>query len=285
MDSRRRSRRIILTILGAILAFVAAVFFEAWWSTGRVIDRARQHCDVELARLRSERVYRPNLFEPEEEGDTWDVLKPAVEICHSTWTHATWSPFFTDALGRLNNCQEDRERLLESLAPVIEELKRGLRRRLVESDVWSDHTLTNRVNFLGMNRALGVLNGAILHREAQGRVSEVVDFVLICLGLADRLKVNGTTWDEMEAAHGDKVGFRAIRRLLMAPALAPSELAKLAMALEKLEPRAGSGLLDIQCRSTLESHLWILRALDGEVQVREDVERFGNGPKLRHAYS
>jgi len=268
-----RARRIILAILGVVVALGAAVFLDVWISSGNVIEGERQRIAQALERLRLERVHRPVLFEPAEDGNSFDLIKLAAEPARTTWTSATWSPFFTDNQGRLKSVpDEERDRVLETISPQFEILKRALRRSLTDPDRWSEAALRRGPSYLGENRLLGVLDGAIRHRAAQGRFPVVADYILISLGLSDRLKVKGDIWAQVNGGIGDRIAFDAIRRHLADPAMPLVELNRLASAIERLAAAPREDYVDAHFRFNLQGHHWLLRACDGDREVRKEIE-------------
>ena len=179
----------------------------------------------------------------------------------------------------------DRDRILDSIQPQFEVLKRALRRRWTEPVHWTDEALVKGSSFLGENRLLGALEGAIVHRHAQGRHVEATDLLLVCLGFTDRLKVKGSSWSEINAAFGDRVSHGAIRRLLTDPTHPTEELKRLARALEDLAAAPAPDLQDVHRRRSVENGFSVLCLAEGLHGVRETVLEEAFRPGIRDAWS
>ena len=119
----------------------------------------------------------------------------------------------------------------------------------------------------------------------------VVDYILISLGLSDRLKVKGGVWAQVNAGIGDRIAFGAIRRHLADPAMPLVELNRLASAIERLAAAPQENYVDAHFRFNLLGHHWLLRACDGDREVRKEMEDsrdnsgVGSVPALRDAYA
>ena len=117
------------------------------------------------------------------------------------------------------------------------------------------------------------------------------DYILISLGLADRLKVKGGAWAQLNAGVGDRIAFDAIRRHLADTAMPLLELNRLASAIEKIAAASQESYVDAHFRFNLQGHHWLLRACDGDREVRKEIEensdRSGAGSvlTLRDAYT
>jgi hypothetical protein len=223
-------------IVGLVLTIPVEIYLGLWLEASWRVERERCRVSEGLARLRAEQVLRPNFFDPEVEGNSWELIRPALRSWKSSPTTAERVYFFTDKGDRPRGKPEDLDRILDMVQPRIQDLKEALRRRLAEPDHdYGAHIRDGVPDVMQAWSVFTVLSGAATHRQFQGRDGEALDCILICLGLADHLRVKGEGLHEAAAGSGDRLGFDALKRLLAAHDLTASELTRLSRALERLE--------------------------------------------------
>jgi hypothetical protein len=222
-------------IVGLVLTIPVENYLGLWLEASYRLGRERKKVVAELSALRAERVYRPSLFEPEVEGNSWDLLKTALPFWKNSHIDPDRKLFYPDQQGRLRGDPQNLDRVLLILQPRFDEIRQALRCRFV--DPGHDYSTAAVVvpHLLEANSAFSVLVGAASQLQSEGRHKEALDSLLICLGLADHLRVKGYAISVAIAISGDNLGFDRLKRLLASHHLESAELARLARALEILE--------------------------------------------------
>lgn len=265
MTFRSRFWPVLFGLCALILISAGAGYLEAWNSSGRILERERKFVHAGLAERRARHVLRPNLFEPAEEGNSWDILKGALPFWNNSHIDPERRLFHRSRDGRLEAAPQELNRVLESLHPRIEILRRALRRRHVEPN--HDYDRWEVPHLLGMQHAGTVMTGVAAHLQREGRHDEALDHILICFGLADHLRVKGLHISVIFSLACDRDAFNALERLLADHGLDRPSLQRLARSLEGLES-SWPHPKDFYRDSDLDSRHFILRLAERGPETR-----------------
>jgi len=275
----------LAVVVGLIVTIPVEIYLGVWLEAGYRLGRERRRAEAGMARLRAERVVRPNYFEPAIEGNSWELILPALQKWKPTPTATERVLFFTDKGDRPRGNPEDLDRILKMVQPGIEGLKEALHRCHAEPNHDYDAHIREGVpDVMEALSAFTVLSGAATHRQMQGRDSESLDYILICLGLADHLRVKGGGMHEMVGGTGDRLGFDALKRLLAAHDMPESELARLSRALDRKESSWPDPLQVERWLEPQERHA-LVEAAAGGIPTDEFTLRWPDIPRWRYFYS
>ena len=87
----KRAGRRVAFVGGLAAAWAAVLLMGEWAWSGHVLARERERIAGELKRLRSERVERPVLVGPEEDGNACVLIAEAALPAYKDWTYSIWS--------------------------------------------------------------------------------------------------------------------------------------------------------------------------------------------------
>ncbi len=209
--TRRRARGIVLGVIVGIIATLIGTAVSVLFSAKSRVDRERLSVNERIAALRSERVLRPVFIEPEESGNGWDLLAPALEAI-GTLSEPETKAFLSFCFDESEKPDPDKAALvLEKISPYIADLKRMLRRPHVEPDYDYEQHFHMKLPVLSKVLTAGrILADAAKLRHDAGRTGDTVDLLTIAWGLADRIEVKGMIVNQLA---GDDCRGRAADRL------------------------------------------------------------------------
>ncbi|HEU4339276.1 MAG TPA: hypothetical protein VFS19_04345 [Planctomycetota bacterium] len=285
--NRPRSGRwkawIILGIAAAAGLGLGLHFGPPWVRAGEEIEAQRQLVASRVDTLRSKRVLRPALFEPAEEGNGWGPFVAALAGVSGLGDEdLVGFPTFS----RDENPQPDPARIeaaVELIRFKIDSLKHALRRPYVEPGY--DYENVIGATFPEIARALKsswILCDAAENAHARGRGDEAVDFLVITLGIADRLTVKSHVVQEVAAAEIRTRGLETLKKILSNHRLDARQLERLANALEACDPALGTDGAWME-RQDLAVRL-ILLSLYDHPHLRTTHDEALNA-SLRHSFS
>src|SRR5689334_14539092 len=192
MTDKPRSRawqilRRVALALASLLSIYIAVYLFFWLRAGPAIEREKVKVAQQTAELRNLRDMRPNLFEPAEEGNSWDLIEKTLQFPMSEDDRDEF-PILREDFSTMK-ATGDLDRVLETLRPALESLKGALRRRYVEpvewrtKDDWWNHGHSEHVSYTTWSL---ILKAAAEFRHQQGKDDQALEFITLGLGLADR---------------------------------------------------------------------------------------------------
>lgn len=282
MTRRRWIWWIFIPIPTVIVAGVGILFGSAWLKAGRTLHQQRLVVPARTAALKAERVIRPIVFEPAEVGNGWDLLTPALAAIGAL-TDEDLVGFPSYGLEEINPPDPERiETVLARIRPHIEGLKQALRRPSVEPDTNYDNLLDQKYPWMAHAlKTSKILRDSAGHRHAGGRSAEAVEFVLIMMGIADRVAVKGFLIHELVATVIRSLGHESLRNVLASHDLSTAELHRLSRVLGELDPRPET---DTQwlAREDLYFRQVVLNLVDRPERGGVNV---GTVPSARHYFS
>jgi hypothetical protein len=233
-------RWIILGMSVAVIAGLGLHFGPPWVRAGEVIAAQRQIVANRVDSLRSKRVLRPVLFEPAEEGNGWGHFVTALAgVSGLRDQDLVGFPSFSGG----ENLEPDPARIEASIELVrfkIETLKRALRRPWMEPGF--DYGNFVGETFPELARAMKtsrILCDAAENAHARDRADEAVDFLVINLGIADRLTVKSHLVQELTAADVRTRSLESLKKILSNHRLGARQLERLARVLDACDPSGG----------------------------------------------
>ncbi len=231
---RRKALWIVLGVVGLILASAVGIYLDAWISAGRVIERERAEVSRRIDDLRQQRVLRPNLFEPAEEGNAWPLIMKA-------WSFIAAIPkvdleVLPEFDGEPQVDPAITERLLASVQPTVDELKAALRRPWVEPDhPYDQHAVMETPHLRPGIRVFRLLAATARRRHEVGKDEEAIEYLVTGLGLSDCLSVKGTIICELVSFVGQSIALEGLKQILADHDLSPPALDRLSRALDRLD--------------------------------------------------
>ena len=209
---------VLMTIVGMVLT--------SWSSAGEYIERERKQVELRHDTLRTRGVNRPRFFEPAEEGNSWDIVGPAVD----------WNFYFDHA--------DDGK---------LDAAKQGLRRSWTEPH----HPYPPSVSGFKVYQDRGYeIFGAAAIGPGDGETDRAIDLLAVGWGLADRMTVNQDLESLTIYFHWQRRGFEVLRRFLRIAELTPAHLKRLAELLDlvnshPVDLREGFEVSDMLLRMSL----------------------------------
>ncbi|HTF57103.1 MAG TPA: hypothetical protein VK661_07710, partial [Planctomycetota bacterium] len=257
-------------------------FFSAWVRAGRVLDVQRKAVPERVAALRSQRVLRPNLFDPAEEGNAWELETRALEALAALPAEDLegFPSFSGDE--HPNPDPAKIESTLKKIRPQIEDLKHALRRRWVEPNYRYEEHVGLKMPHLSQAIRMGkLLRDGAVYLHGEGKLNEAVDFIVLGLGLADHIVVKGSLVPGMVGIVVRSCIHEALRKILAAHHLDTASLQRLARTLDLLES-AEPNLNECLRVDDLFTRLVILDLVDHQLK---GVGDFTAGASFRHWFS
>lgn len=232
----RRALWIVLGLVAINLSLFAGCFLSKWIPAGKVIERERTRVNQEIAAIRAERVTRPVLFEPAEEGNSWELLTEGLAPFGNLSGDEKYAlptlreQFYPDSP------QEDVTELLKKIEPAFEVLKRALRRPWVEPGYRYEEGFDLGMPHLNSSiQACYMLSDRAWARHEAGNSAEAVDLLITGFGLAERVTVKGLVVCELARIADAEIMFEMFRRMLGNLRLASGDLARMERALALIE--------------------------------------------------
>jgi hypothetical protein len=237
---RRRARGIVLAVIGAIIASLVGTALSLQFNAKSRVDRERLAVHERIDALRSERVLRPLFFEPEESGNGWDLLVPALGAIGALSEPETkaFASFRSDETEKLDS--DKASAVLEKIGPQIADLKRMLRRREVEPDYPYEQHFHMKLPLLSKALTAGrILADAAKLRHDTGRTGDTVDLLKIAWGLADRIEVKGMIVNLLVGDDSRRRAADCLREILGSYKFSASELKRLQEATDTVATSKG----------------------------------------------
>jgi len=232
------SHRVIWIVIG-VGVILAAVFIGIALGvrakTSKAVQVERDKLKDRMAVLRAERVLRPNLFEPAEEGNAWDVFTKALE------PFAGLPEADIEAISAYFNGEPEADRgkvdgHLAAALPHLDELKRALRRSWVEPDYRYEQGSELMIPQLNSSiRAARYLAAAAKRDHEQGKGEDAVSDILAVLGVADYIAVKAILVSELVAIVCRAIAHTALKAILSDHDLPTAALGRLARSMDRLE--------------------------------------------------
>lgn len=281
--SRRRALWIVLGLIGAVLASLVAIYVSVWSGAGRVIDRERERVPERIAALRAERVTRPLLFEPAEEGNGWELLAQALDAIaglseddYAAFPHAAAVEARTPRLEKV-------EAVLIRLAPQFEALKSALRRTWVEPDYPYEKHHEMVLPLLAKSiRSSRVLADAAQIRHDAGRTSEAAEFLVMAWGIADRMSVKGAMVHDLVKMTCAGIAGSQLREILAHHRFSNQDLTRLQSALDRLAAARGDVMGNFRTED-LMARAWVVDFEHGDGRLSGHAELRGSAWDLYSA--
>ena len=274
---------IIVGIAAAAALGLGVHFGPPWVRAGETIEAQRQLVASRVDALRSKRIMRPALFEPAEEGNGWRPLVVCVSgISGLTDKELEGFPSFS----RDANPEPDPAKIEASVELIrfkIDSLKHALRRPFVEPEYEYENFIGE--TFTELSRALKssrILCDAAENAHARGRGDEAVDFLVLTLGIADRLTVKSHVIQEVVSADIRTRGLETLKKILSNHRLDARQLERLASVLDACDPASGNDGAWME-RQDLAVRL-ILLSLYARPNVGTSYDEALNA-SLRHSFS
>jgi hypothetical protein len=231
LRSRPKRFRALLILLGVVVVIslsFAGILASAWIRAGRRLELEKGEVDRKIAALKATRVLRPNFFEPPEEGNSWDLLAPAVASLDALDRNAF--PYFRDE-GKPIPSEAEIERIVASAGPAIEQLKAALRRSWVEPGHGYEKGMDLGLRVVAYCDSARILGDMAEWRFRRGETQQAVDLIIASLGLADRLSVKAFTSYEVGRVAIVKSLVRHLQSILASMRLSGTDLERLDRAL------------------------------------------------------
>ncbi|HEU4339275.1 MAG TPA: hypothetical protein VFS19_04340, partial [Planctomycetota bacterium] len=223
----------------AAMLTVGVLFLTDWTKAGRVLDGQRRAVADHIAALRSAKIARPVLFEPAEEGNSWDLIAPALKaiseipdqelVCLPSYE--MWRPEDAPEPGL-----GETEKLMEKLGPHLETLKRALRRPSVEPPFDFDNPVNHDTSIgSGTVRTAEILRDLTALALEQGKAEKAVELVILTLGIADRIAVKSFLMRDQMAMVASSRGLDALKDALEKHNLSVVHLSRMASVLDSVD--------------------------------------------------
>lgn len=238
---RRRQAAGILAVLVLLLGIPGGCYWSWLADADAILDRGEREWAEAIARVRAADDARPALFAPEEPGNAWEIYTSALNAFKALpGSDRDKSPTHRGPPAPPDLAEF--EPVFERCKPILEELRRALRRPRVNPDLRYEEDLEMSLPLLGP--ALGAakfFSDGIALRRQQGRWKEALELSVLLAGLGADLEHKGPTIASLLRVVVEDTTFRRLRESLESHSFDAGDLEWAGTALERLE----SGRRDI----------------------------------------
>jgi len=233
--SHRKVWWILAAVAVPIVGFIAFLLISELSRATKAVDNQRRIVQERIAALRAQRVLRPNLFEPAEEGNAWDLHTQALTAIGAL-SEEDIDVLQTFISGEAEANPEKVDRLLAAHRPHLEMIKAALHRPWVEPDYRYEQGTALKLPLASPSiQAAKLLAAAAKRCHERGRDEEAADYVLVGLGLADHMEVKAPLIGALTSNVCQWIALDQLKRILADHELPPAALERLARALERLD--------------------------------------------------
>lgn len=227
-------------------ASLAWLFIQAERRATEIFDRHEQDVERKVGELAARDPARPPLFDPPLPGDTWELYyKASNELREMQDEISLAIPELWDGSGPAPPLDPAKiEDILRRCAPQIEGLRGSLR---MEVRVTHDFEEGMRPLEFHLSSGMpdlvsGFLARAAIHRHAQGRGREALEFLAMLLGVAQDRAREGYLDDLWIQVKRERRGAFAAREIFASHSLSAQDLAELAQRLNRLDAHRPSAI-------------------------------------------